>query len=400
MRRLHLLIVTVTLVTASLVGSAQSVGDLFDTGVLHDIRLWINSRDLYELRAHFNLNTTYPADLLWRDLRVRNAAVRSRGYGSRSATKPGLQMDFDRYVTGQTLVGRRSLVLDNLWQDASMVREQVAMSLFARMGIASPLESFTRLSINNQYQGVYAVVESIDSSMLQRSGLDGGGYLYEYHYLQPYNFEDLGDNLTPYAAVFEARTHQTESPATLYGPLRDMVAAINEPSEALWRERVEAHVDLNQLITFAAVETFLSELDGMLGYAGLNNFYLYRPVGSTRHQFIPWDRDNSFQGVTESIVQRVEQNLLLTRALTYPDLYEAYLTALENTARAAAQDEFLEDLIRRDVELIGDSAAADAWAPYPQEERLAAIAHLIDFARRRPAIVLQQVATARTAAGR
>ena len=65
----------------------------------------MSSRDLQTMRADFGANTYYPADLQWRDVKVRNIALRSRGSGSRSGTKLGLQLDFNRYSTGSSSSG-------------------------------------------------------------------------------------------------------------------------------------------------------------------------------------------------------------------------------------------------------------------------------------------------------
>ena len=145
-----------TLLTAGAsTAHAQTDAELFDPSVLHDLRLWINTRDLAALREQAATNTYYPADLEWRGIRVRSVGIRSRGNGSRNATKLGLRVDFNRYVSGQQFLGLRSVVLDNLWQDPSMVREHVAMALFAQLGQPSSRESFARLFINNEYPVSY-----------------------------------------------------------------------------------------------------------------------------------------------------------------------------------------------------------------------------------------------------
>ena len=137
---------------------AQTADELFAPGVVHDLRIFMNSRDLQQLREHFDENTWYQADLEWRGTRVRSVAVRSRGDGSRNPTKPGLLVDFDRFVGGQRFLGLQSLTLDNFWQDVSLIRESVAMALFARMGQPAPRESYPRVFINDAFVGVYAMV--------------------------------------------------------------------------------------------------------------------------------------------------------------------------------------------------------------------------------------------------
>jgi hypothetical protein len=99
----------------------QTAADLFNPDAVQEIRLSINSRDLRDLQERSQENIYYTADLSWQGLRVRNAAVRSRGTGSRNSIKLGLRVDFDRYTSGQTFPGLPSLMLDNNWQDPSLL---------------------------------------------------------------------------------------------------------------------------------------------------------------------------------------------------------------------------------------------------------------------------------------
>jgi spore coat protein CotH len=388
------------LVCAALQGTRAQSEDPLSTSALHEIRLLMNSRDVERLRARYFENTHYAADFLFGDQRVRNVAVRSRGGGSRNASKVGLLVEFDRYVSGQTFAGHQSLVLDNLWQDPSMLRESVTMALFARMGQPSSLESYCRVYINSELQGVYSIVESYDAAFLARAFDDPSAAVHEYHWLRPYYLTDLGDNLDDYAPLFEARTRTTDPEVTSLGPIRDMVQAIGKSFDERWRADVERFVDLPQLLTHVAIETFVSEFDGILGYAGINNFYTYRPTGTTRHLWLPWDRDNAFQEMDASIFRRADENVLVRRALAFPDLYTLYLDVLEQTARAAARDNWLAQQIRSTAALIDAAAAADINTPYSNEQREEAIAYLLTFARQRPQMVLDQVQAARAVPAR
>ena len=124
--------------------------------MLQRIELWLNESDWAKLKAAFQENTYYPADVTWNGQTVRNVGIRSRGLGSRSATKPGLRVDFDRYSSGQQFLGLKSFVLDNLTQDLSGIKETVAMRFFTRLGIPAPRETHTRLFVNGRYAGLYA----------------------------------------------------------------------------------------------------------------------------------------------------------------------------------------------------------------------------------------------------
>jgi spore coat protein CotH len=375
--------------------SAQTAEELFDPSTLHEIRLFINSRDLQQLRRNFELNTYYTADLLWRGVRVRNVAVRSRGAGSRNGTKLGLLVDIDRYSSRQRFLGLTSLVLDNLWQDPSFLREQLAMATFRRMGQAAPRTSFARLFINNQYEGLYAITEAIDDAFLERSFGERGGYSFEYHWIRRFYGEALGDDLAAYKPLFEPQNHTLEADATLYGPLRSLLNEVNAPVDSVWRERVAMWLDLEQFVTQAAIETFLSELDGLLGYEGINNFYLYRSAGTSPHRVIPWDRDNAFQSIDSSIFLRTDENIILRNAFAFDDLRALYLDVLEASARAALEEEWLWTQIERLLPVIEAAAIEDPRKQFSNELFAAQVEFLRAFARERPAFVLREVSRAR-----
>ncbi|MGH9311029.1 MAG: CotH kinase family protein [Vicinamibacterales bacterium] len=374
---------------------AQTADDLFDPGTIQEVRLFVNRSDLRTLEETYTENTYYTADLQWRGQRVRNVGIRSRGGASRSPAKPGLEIAFDHYVGGQRFVGQLALVLDNLWQDPSMVRERVAMAFFSRMGQPAPRESFCRLYINDVLYGLYAIVEAVTPDFLARTTGNDNGYLFEYKYTRPYYFDDLGEELDRYREIFEARSHRLEPDAVLYGPLRDFVREVNHADDPVWRGRVEAHVDLAQFVTYVAIEAFLAEPDGILGVIGMANFYLARNGATGPHRLIPWDKDLAFSDTLSPIFARAEENVLFRRTMSFPDLRALYLDVLEACARAAMADDWLRAEVAWSRSLIADDAGADTRKPYSNDDLTAAGDYLDEFAAGRPGYVLAEVARAR-----
>ena len=126
---IHVLLLVVLVLIPAAAG-AQVSDEFFDSQTLHDIRLYINSRDLAELRARYAEDFYVPADFEWRGIRMRNVGVRVRGLATRSASKPGLRVDFNRYVEAQTFLGMTAVVLDNALRDAEglvgVVREKLS----------------------------------------------------------------------------------------------------------------------------------------------------------------------------------------------------------------------------------------------------------------------------------
>ena len=378
--------------------AAQSAAELFDPNAIQEIRLSVNSRDLAALRQNYQLNTYCTADLTWKNVKVRNVGIRSRGTGSRSGSKPGLRVDFNRFDGSQHFLGLKSVVLRNNVQDPSQLHERLAMRLFARLGRPAPREAHVRLYVNDDYAGLYSVVEAIDKLFLaDRFGQDGG-YLYEYDYDPadaPFRFEYRGAQPSAYSPKpFKPVTHELDPDAR---PIAEMVRAITETPDTDFQGTVSNYLHLEAFVAHAAVEAFLAETDGLLGDWGMNNFYLYRLEGTTRATVVPWDRSEAFKGgVAASIWRNVDdvpaasRNALMVRAMREPSLRALYLDTLLACADLA-DGGWLEREITRAADQIRDSVRQDTAAPSTFDEFEAEVERLLDFARSRAAIVREDV---------
>ncbi|HXT68462.1 MAG TPA: CotH kinase family protein [Vicinamibacterales bacterium] len=376
--------------------------DVFDSSVLHDLHLTVNAADLDSLRTHFGENTFYPADLKWKQTTVRNVAIRSRGTGSRSGTKPGLYIDINRLTPGQTFVGLKGLVLDNLLQDPAMMREALAMSIFARMSLPAPRVAFYRLYLNDQYEGLYLLIENIDKPFLNRTFGRDDGYLFEHHLTQRFDGEYIGDDLSAYRSLFEARTNSGESDSALYEPIRALFEAVNAPEEIKGRAELDALLDLRQFVRLLAVEKVMMEMDGLAGRWGMHNFYLYRDKNAGVHSFVVWDRDRAFGEylLWGSIFDGTADNRLAQRALGYGDLHDLFVQTAEDTANLMRNNGWLSSELERFWTLIREAAYADTHKPYSNEEIDGDIESLREMVRDRPDVVLRETGAMRTGANR
>jgi spore coat protein CotH len=376
---------------------------LFNPDVIQRLDLRVNSADWEKLKQNFQENTYYPADFVFNGETVRNTGIRSRGFGSRSATKPGLRVDFDRYSTDQSYRGLRSVVLDNLTQDPSAIHETVTMRVFARLGIPAPREAHVRLYVNNQYAGLYVLVESIDKPFLARifgsigDDVQNDGYLYEFNYVDPWTFTYLGSDLEPYKARFDPKTHESKSDAELYGPIENLVRLVNELPPSQFMPVLSEHLDLQAFVRYMAGQNFVGQNDGFLGYAGMNNFYFYRLENSQRHVFISWDEDNAFFGPEFPIRMRHEENVLMSKAMQVPELRALYDEVLDEAVRltdeATGPDGlgWLEYEVRRQLDLVNTALRDDTNKPYTIDAHDNARNAMILFARGRSRFVHDQL---------
>jgi len=214
----------------------------FDDTVVHEIRLAVNSRDWQSLKDHFQENTYYPADFRWRDQVVRYVGIRSRGNGSRRPQKPSLRLDTNRYTAGQQFLGLKSFILRNNSQDPTNLRERLSMLFFRLMGVAgAEREAHARLFVNNEYAGLYTIVESPDKDFLERNFGERDGRLYNYQFddaanlagLPPFVFQYLGSDPSLYVpSPFKPETQEDDPQGEV---LARFIQTINDTNAAARR---------------------------------------------------------------------------------------------------------------------------------------------------------------------
>jgi spore coat protein H len=383
---------------------AQTSDDFFNPEVLQKVELWLNETDWSKLKAAFQENTYYPADVIWNGQTVRNVGIRSRGLGSRSSTKPGLRVDFDRYSSGQQFLGLKSFVLDNLTQDPTGVKEAVAMRFFTRLGIPAPRETHVQLYVNGRYAGLYGLVESVDKTMMGRvfgsigDNVQNDGYLFEYNYVlgSPWRFLYEGSDLTPYKARFDIKTNESHAESQIWGPIEELVRLVNTSAANSFESEVAPRLDLAAFVRYIAVQNFVAQNDGFNGYDGMNNFYLYRLENSTSHVFIAWDEDNAFLQPDFGITTRNDENALTRRVLDNASYKAQYFSVLSEAASSASG--WLRQEMQRQLDMIAAAMTTDTLKPYSNADHQAARETLLAFPDTRITYVRCEVATATGAA--
>jgi spore coat protein CotH len=378
--------------------TAQTSDDLFNPEVLQRLEIWLNESDWAKLQAAFQENTYYPADVTWNGQTVVNVGIRSRGLGSRSSTKPGLRVDFDRYSSGQHFLGLKSLVLDNLTQDKSGVKETSAMRFMTRMGIPAPRETHTRLYVNGRYAGFYGLVESVDKTMMGRvfgsigNDVQNDGYLFEYNYVlgSAWRFTYEGSDLSPYKTRFDIKTNESHGDVKIWGPIEEVVRLANTTDTGLFEQTIGPLIDLPAFVRYVAVQSFIAENDGFNGYDGMNNFYMYRLENSTKNVFIAWDEDNAFLQPDFGITTRVDENVLTHKTLALSQYGAQYFSVLSEAANSAT--DWMRQEMQRQLDMINDAMLEDTNKPYSNAEYQAERASLLAFPEARVTYVRCEVA--------
>ena len=378
---------TVALLLA-LTPCAQAADPAFDPGKLHEVRLAMDPNDWKALRANYRSNDYYAANISIDGEIVQQVGVRSRGAGSRNEEKPGLKVDFNKYVTNQEFHGYKSLVLDNLTQDQSLLRERLAYEVFERMGIPAPQNAHCRLTVNDEYWGVYGIVEAVSKPFLKARLGEESGTLFDYEYVDAYYFNWKGSDRGAYIpSPFEPQTNETK----LDDGLVEFVRAINDtPEGASYASTMASWLDIEKFLTHIAVENALAETDGVLGYAGLNNFYLYQYGGQKKFVFIPWDKDTSFSSPSFALFTRVEENVLARKLLNDATQKQRYQDLVKKTVTDVLNSTVLGPKMEAAYTQIREAVLADTKKPYSNNDFELSITGLRGIIASRQADVLAQ----------
>jgi spore coat protein CotH len=370
-----------------------SADTLLDGSGLNDVWLHINAKDWQDLHTHYQDGTYYPVDFDWQGAKVRNAGIRVRGNTTRNDHKPSFRIDFNRYVDGQDLFGLKAIVLNNSWHDASMLHDDLSMLMFRKMGIPAPRQAHVRLYVGaaREYAGVYVVSEEVSKTFLASNFGEDNGYLYEFHRQDGdnYGFQEEPD-LGWYVPRFGPKTHETDSVANLYMPVRSLVEAVNDARQDNLEDRLGDYLDVNTFITELAVQNFLAQTDGLVGGVGMNNFYLYRFAGKKLSMVIPWDQDNSFSRMDMPPRENMSSNVLTSKIWDEPKYRNAYLARLLDIADLVSNGWF-EQEAAREYQQIQAAVYEDPLTPYSRDDFDQANAFVQQFARERGDVVRQYV---------
>ncbi len=369
-------------------GAARAADPVFDQSRLHECKLELDPADWAALRATFTTNQYYAANLTVDGETVRQIGIRSRGKGSRSGEKPGINLDFNKYVSGQEFHGYKSMVLDNVTQDPSMMRELLANSVFESVGIPYSQIAFCRLTVNTDLWGLYTLIEAVSKPFLKTRLGEESGTLYKYDYLDDYRFTYKGDNSSAYVpSPFSPETNESH----LDSGLVDFIKAINQTSQSGYAAAMETYIDVKRFLTHVAVENACAEYDGIVGQFGLNNFYLYQYGGQKKFVFIPWDKDTSFQGAEWPVQYRMDTNEFTKRLMLDPAMKSYYESEVKRIATNFATSAFLGSKIDQFANLIRETVAADIHKPFTLADFEEAVAGLKGIAANRASNVAAQV---------
>jgi CotH kinase protein/RTX calcium-binding nonapeptide repeat (4 copies) len=302
-------------------------------------------------------------------LRLKGAAS-FRPLGGKAAFKVKL----DHSVPGQRFFGLKTLTLNNMVQDPSMIHEVLAYEVFRSAGVAASRTGYAYVRVNDQDYGVYLNIETLDDVMLSR-WLESTQHLYE--------GESDPDAVPPGVDVLPgnaARFSVDEGSETDLSDLEALIAAVDGDGD--FSNRVKSVADIRQLTRMWAVEKYIGHWDGYSGVIGENhpsNYYLHSD-SADRFRMLPWGTDQTF---AEHLAFGGKASVMFNECLHDPSCFSLYRNAVRDV-RSLIGGLDLDSRAASTAALLAPWQAKDPRREYSLEDIQTAVAATRDFIATRP----------------
>ena len=320
----------------------------------------------------FDFNWTH-ADLEFGGVRFTNVAARIKGNGtylsSLSGSKRAFKVDLNRFTKGQKLAGLDELTFNNLINDHSFMSDTLAYEFFRDAGVPAPRTAYAWLTVTvekefaRQPRGLYVMVEAVDEEFAAERFSKKSAVLKPVTYQL---FEDLGDDWTAYAAIYDPKTKVTVEQQRR---VIEFAQLVSHASGAEFAQRLGEYLDLDEFARFLAGEVLLSSYDGLLSDG--QNFYVYLDSRSNKFGFVPWDLDLAWGSffLLGTVRQReqasiwhpwVGKNLFLERVMAVEEFQKIYRAHLEDFSTRLFVPSRLNQRIDQLAEVIRSPIAAES----------------------------------------
>ena len=212
-----------------------------------------------------------------------NVALHLKGLGSFQpiTEKPSFSIKFDTNGSGARFLGHSRILLENSSQDPAFLCRRLCSEIFLRAGIPAARVTWATVRLNGRDLGLYTLSEAMNKQFLRRHFTSAEGKLYEGS-----DF-DITENL------------EQDSGPPGRAEVQALIAACEEADPTRRWRLLNARLDVDRFITYAALEVLVCHHDGYS--LDLNNYRLYCDPTTQRFVFIPHGMDLVFDRPTLSL---------------------------------------------------------------------------------------------------
>ena len=322
----------------SITGNAKNgkYQKVFNKDIIQDVYINIEPNNLYYLFE----NAIDKPQVLINSIKIGEYSLSCSSMKTKGTTtlrslwytkfnKFSFTINFKKYLKNQNLFGLTKISFNNMYSDPSMVKEYISYYLFSEMGLDTPKYSYVNLYINNDYYGVYFMLEPIEKPLINRTMNENGDFLFKPEgeesslvykkeldkYLDKkgkYNFDKLvynkkgefiyprssNNTLNKYKGIWEDDEESFKKIykqlPTFFKTLKKLNTLSNTKNKNTkkYEKELESILDVDKLIKYFAINTYLVNTDGYLNDISRN--YAMYMTKEGRITIIPWDYNMIF----------------------------------------------------------------------------------------------------------
>lgn len=328
-----------------LTGGVAATG-LYDTAIIRNFYLEFSQANYWsQMQANYATRTPIPANLTVDGVTYDSVGVGFKGNTSynnvQNSQKKSFNIDMNDFVSGQNLMGYKTLNLNNAFEDASFLRE-VFYTRQIRKHVPAAKANFVHLYINNADWGLYPNVQQVNKELLKEWFFSNDGSNWRAYKRTtggpgpgPGPGGQWGDGtaglnyLGADTALFQNYyTLKSSDETNPWNFLRDACEALNQTSSANLPTVLPNYFDIDRVLWFLACEIAFSDDDGY-AYKGKMDYYVYHDPETGRMTPLEFDGNSVMktQNITWSPFYHADNANypLLNKILAVPMWRQRYL---------------------------------------------------------------------------
>lgn len=300
--------------------------------------------------------------------------------------KKPFKVKVDEYVQGQRVDGIKRFNLHNNTYDKGIMREKLTCDASRALGIPAPRVAFAEVYINDNYWGIYTLVEAQDEIYKRTFGnnngctmesFGGGNNLLTLMY--------YGDQPEDYMGHYIV-DHGNDS--TAWSLWIDLLYKIQSfPARSHYVDSISKYLDVQSYFGFNAV------LDYNLNAESKDrNGIFYYDVESKKWMTICWDQNVAFADFTDatsSVFPNTQSTAFLDKYTLYPEFREVYDRTLCELVHTQFEDSVVNVRVMRYRSIIDGAVERDERKGFTYKEYELSLRDLRAFIATRNEVTLQ-----------
>lgn len=270
---------------------AQDPGDnFFAQWNIHEIRFQFSQPGFWDsLTVNYTLDQYMSATVTIDGVTYAQSGVKYKGNSSYNnpGNKKPFRIDLAEYVNDQAHDGLKKLVLNNGFKDPTFLREKIMLDFLNEHGIAAPRCGFARLYINNEFRGLYTVVEDVNKTFLSDRFDNKSGNLFKGDPHGSLTWKGADQSL--YAGDYELKTNETTNN---WSDLVRFLDVLNHVPSPQLVDSLPKYMNVDSWLDYWAAHNLFVNLDSYIGSG--HNYFIYHNDDTGQFEWITWDVNEAF----------------------------------------------------------------------------------------------------------